>query len=102
MNAELEAIKEAISPHDPEAGPEGMDHATAKSLSNAYVAAHPEQFAKFAGKSLPEIVEMIDKLRDLGWDEDMWIAEAWHLHTWKPQEIGGVMGPEQYDTVEEA
>lgn len=95
MNAELEAIKDAMAPHDPEEGHEGQDRALGEQLSDAYVAAHPEEFTDFADKTIVDVVKSVDVFREAGMEDMQWRAEAWHLHKWHPQTIGGVMGPQE-------
>lgn len=94
MIKELEAIRDAIAPTDPEVGHEGQDRPAAELLADAYVAAHPEDFAKFAEMSIVQLVEQVDKLRQLGWEQDVWLVEAWLLHKFEPQTIGGVTAPQ--------
>lgn len=113
MNSELEAIKAA---HDKAAtltetgGPnphvENEDgvlegdhfndeaHDEVRTLSKAYVAAHPEQFTSEAlgGINLDDIeacVTAVEVFRNAGMPELEWKFEAWLLYHFPPQNIGG-------------
>lgn len=93
MIDELQAIKDAVSPTDENTG-EGMDHAGARTLADTYVAAHLDEFVKFADSSVVELVAMVDNLRNLGWEHELWLAETWLLHKFEPQNIGGETAPQ--------
>lgn len=97
MNNELSAIRDAHV---------SGDHAAARSLSDAYIAAHPEQFETLKTMTLEQCVQAIDVLRDdaknafadvvhasvLGADaaRDEWFRiDAWLYHHFEPQNIGG-------------
>lgn len=99
MNAELEAIKDAW---DKNTG-NGRDE-NARAMADAYVAAHPELFATLANMTLEECVQSLSAfrqaamnpaemlaLKQLGIDpeESQWNVEAWLLHRFEPQNIGG-------------
>jgi hypothetical protein len=85
MNADLEAIKEAMD----KATGDGRDHSEACTLADAYVAAHPEQFTDLAAMPLDKCVTAVDAFRAAGMDEAQWQVEAWLLHRFLPQNIGG-------------
>ena len=85
MNAELEAIKDSWD----ESTGQGRDDATTRALCDAYVAAHPEEFAELEGKTLEEVVNALSVFRNAGLEEEQWRCEIWQLHHWEPQNIGG-------------
>lgn len=93
LNAELAAIRDALGS---ETG-EGMDVDLARSLANDYVAAHPGEFTEIATKTLEECVAAVDVFREAGMPNEQWRIETWVLHRWKPQNIGAVMGPEEWE-----
>lgn len=93
MIQELQDLKEAM-----EAG----DFDRAREISDTYVTTHPDEFndhlnhvgnAANEGEALAKIVDMCEKLRDAGLEEHQLRAEAFHLHRWHPQDIGGVYQP---------
>lgn len=85
MNAELESIRDAMD-KDREGG---RDEDLARSLADAYIAANSAEFVDLAGKTLQECVEAVDVFRNAGWEEMQWCVEAWLLHKFLPQHIGG-------------
>lgn len=80
MNSELEAIKDAV---------EAQDFDQARTLADAYVAANPGEFTDHAAKTLEECVSSVDVLRAASLDTPRWLTEAWLLHRFAPQNIGG-------------
>lgn len=83
MDAQLEAIKEAV-----EAGE--LD--TARTLSDSYVADNASYFAGWESKTVDGetgLVANCDVYRATGRDDDLWATEAWLLHRFLPQSIGG-------------
>jgi hypothetical protein len=94
MNQELEAILQALE----ENGDDPGDIDRARELSTAYVKAHPDEFTGYAawGTSQAAIeltVKAVEVFRAAGQREDWARAEAWHFHTWEPQNIGGTVQP---------
>jgi hypothetical protein len=89
MNDELKAIKDAV---DAEVG-DGADFDSARSLADAYVQANPDEFKELADKGIPELVRAVDALRAGGLEESQWRVEAWLLHRFEPQNIGGASQP---------
>lgn len=83
MNPELEAIRDAMDKET------GRDTERAVALSDAYVAAHPDQFASLTGLDMEQCVAAIDVFRAAGMDEDLWRVQAWILHRFEFQTIGG-------------
>lgn len=83
MNDELQAIKDAMDKET------GRDYAGAVALADAYVAAHPELFTGLDQFDLPLLVELLSKRRNSGDDEGAWNVQAWILHRYAPQSIGG-------------
>lgn len=88
MNQELEAIKAVVDPG------EGQDLDKARELSDAYVAAHPEEFADFEDMTIEAVVQAVDVFRAAQMPDAQYRAEAWHLHKWLPQNIGGEVQPQ--------
>lgn len=84
MDADLEAIKNAMDKDRPG----GRDRDLAVTLADAYVTANPGTFTDLDGKTLIECVEAVDVLRNAGWEESQWVAEAWLLHKFESQHIG--------------
>ncbi|QNJ59242.1 hypothetical protein SEA_MRMIYAGI_27 [Mycobacterium phage MrMiyagi] len=85
MNSELAAVGEAMNPNREG----GRDTTLARSLADAYVSAHPEEFADLEAKTLKECVEAVDVFRNTGWDEARARTELWILHKFEFQTIGG-------------
>jgi hypothetical protein len=85
MNPELQAIKDAW---DPAIG-DGRDADLARSLADAYVANHPEEFNHVRDLSLPDAVKVLELFRHIGNAEGEWRVEAWLMHRFEPQNIGG-------------
>lgn len=85
MNKELEAIKDAWS----KTTGDGRDRGTTVKLCDAYVAAHPELFAGLDKIDLPILVQLLSSRRDAGDDEGAWNIEAFLIHRFEPQQIGG-------------
>lgn len=84
MNSELEAIRDAW---DKTTG-DGRDE-VARELADAYVADHEDQFASLRDMSLEQCVQALDVFRAAGMEEEQWRVEAWLLHRFEPQNIGG-------------
>lgn len=84
MNQQLEAIKIAM---------DDLDFNAARALSDTYVAAHPEEFTEYADMAIESVVQAVDVFRAAGMVDHQYRAEAWHLHTWEPQTIGGGFQP---------
>lgn len=87
MANELEAIVDAM---DKTTG-DGRDHAKAVQLADEYVAAHPDKFTMLATLSLEACVALVDAFRAAEEWEALFLVEAWLLHKFEPQNIGGPM-----------
>ena len=87
MNSELQAIKDVW-----DTVPRDAD--LARTMSDAYVAAHPEEFTGFEGKTIEELCGAIDTFREAGMDEEVQRIETWNLHRFEPQNIGGTYQPQ--------
>jgi hypothetical protein len=98
---ELDAIRDAWDKHT--GG--GRQEDETRSLCDAYVAAHPEQFTALREMGLEACVQAIDVLRDdpdnafapmlrfmLGID-DWYLVQVWLWHHFEPQIIGGTAEP---------
>ena len=81
MQSELQDIKDAV---------ESGDIENARSLSDAFVSANPDLFVDMATKNVDELVTAIDVFRSAAMEENQWQVEAWLLHHYEPQKIGGV------------
>lgn len=86
MNKELTALKNAM---------DDTDFDKARKVADAYVKAHPDEFADYADKTLESVVQAVDVFRAAGMENDQYRAEAWHLHAWEPQSIGGNVVPQK-------
>lgn len=85
MNADLQAVKDAW---DKDSGG-GRDEDKARELADAYVEAHSDEFEPLRDLSLDECVKAVDVFRAAGMETDQWRIEAWLLHAYEPQNIGG-------------
>lgn len=91
---ELEAILAALEENGDQPG--NIDKA--RELSTAYVKTHPEEFAGYKAWGLSQsavelTVQACERFRGAGQRDDWARAEAWHFHTWEPQQIGGAVQP---------
>lgn len=84
MNEELTAFKETW-----EASDATKDRTEARSLADAYVAAHPDLEARYGGFGIPDLVALIDAARARGDEERRVEIDLWLLHAFEPQRIGG-------------
>ena len=87
---EFSAIRSALQPDDPEVGHEGQNLEKARQLADAYVEAHPDEFEKYHGMDITELVAAVDVYRQAGMLHDMWHVDTWMLHEFEPQQIGAV------------
>lgn len=85
MNAELEAIKDAL---DKDTG-DGRDMDEVRALADAYVNTHPAEFTSLQTMDRPQCVAAVDVFRAAGLEEDQWRVETWIQHRWDPMNIGG-------------
>jgi hypothetical protein len=88
MQAELEAIKDAWDNSDG-----NRDEALARSLSDAFVENNPHLFDSISAKSLEQLCSDIDAFRAADMETEVWLIEAWCLHRYEPQIIGGTYQP---------
>lgn len=90
VNAELEAIRDAMNP---ESG-EGRDRDTARALAVAYIAAHPEEFAFLQNMGIESLCATVDVFRGNADEGSQWRVEAWLLNLFEqPQQVGGALQP---------
>jgi hypothetical protein len=61
----------------------------ARELADAYVEAHPELFVSLREMTLEQCVAAVDVFRGAGMETELWNTEAWLLHRFEPQNIGG-------------
>lgn len=100
MKKEYEALYKALDP-------ENLDIDEARRLATSIVKKYPDEFNEYAGltddpdtpddEALSAIVADIDHFRAQGRTESWMRAEAWHLHIFEPQNIGGSAGPHRRD-----
>lgn len=89
MNKGLEALKTAL---------DGGDFDKARKLADTYVKDHPDEFADYTDMPIEAVVQAVDVFRAAGMLDNQYRAEAWHLHAWEPQEIGGNVVPQKRNT----
>lgn len=106
MDKDLFAILDALAynvdeDNNVEADPERQDVDKARKLATAYVKAHPDDFRDYQAfgpdkEGLKATVNAVETFRTIYHQTGMesmrneWArAEAWHFHSWEPQEIGG-------------
>lgn len=90
MNPELQAIRDAM---DKKTG-DGRDADKARELADQYVADHPDQFEQMADLTLKQCVQAVATFRNANMVDDQWRAEAWILHRFEKQHIGGAASPQ--------
>lgn len=84
MDPDLVAIQTAVETGD-------LD--TARTLSDTYVTANPSYFTDQANMTIDECVAGVDAFRAAAMDTNQWQMEAWLLHHFEPQDIGGTYQP---------
>jgi hypothetical protein len=104
MNKELQAILAALAyvvdkDNNMQADLEKQDIEKARELSTAYVKAHREEFKDFEAfgndqAGIQATVNAAEVFRAAGMKEQWARAEAWHFHTWEPQNVGGTAQPQ--------
>lgn len=70
-------------------GTEGEKFREAEQLATDTVLAHPAWFAAFDGKTIEQVVGLVDAYRGLGLAEDETLATMFELAKWERQNIGG-------------
>jgi predicted ATPase len=90
MHPLLEDLRDAWSPDNKEA----RNEVVARAKADAYVDAFPEQFTGWEEMSVAELVQAVDLFRQSGMENDRWKVEAWLLHRYEPQNIGGIAEPQ--------
>lgn len=111
MKAELQAIADALCADAIRAGtPCTPNIDRARELSDTYVTTHLDEFTDHIEKvakaraaatdpaegeraAIAVIVKMCENLRNAELDEHWIRAEAFHLHHWHPQNVGGDFAP---------
>lgn len=97
MHTELQELKTAM-----DAG--AFD--TARDMATAIVTAHPDWFTEYEAltegaesdeKAIEAVVADVEHFRAQGRLDAQYRAEAWHLHLWHGQQVGGVAGPQRRD-----
>lgn len=84
MTPELQAIRDAM---DNTNGNRDITQAVA--LADTYVSEHPDQFTSLTEMPIEQCVAAVDVFRAAGMEDDQWRVEAWLLHRYEPQTIGG-------------
>lgn len=101
MSQQLEAILAALEANGDEPG----DIDKARDLSTKYVKAHPDEFVGYTAwgtgdTAIKLTVNAVETFRAAG-DRENWArAEAWHFHTWEPQNIGGMVQPQVRNVIQ--
>lgn len=90
MNKALKAIQDAV---DAETG-DGSDFDKARKLADTYVEAHPDEVAEYADMTLSSLVQAVDVFRSANMIDSQWRVEAWLLHHFDAQDIGGSTQPQ--------
>lgn len=83
MNDDLAAIKAAWT------NPAGRDDDAVRTMADAYVAAHPTEFAEYELMAIADCVAAVEAFRAAGMEESQWRVEVWLLHRFEAQDIGG-------------
>lgn len=68
---------------------DGRDEVLTRSLSDAYVDEHPEEFDELSKLEHDELVQAIDVFRAAGLKESVDRIQVWLWHKFDPQNIGG-------------
>lgn len=89
MREELEQIKEAW---DNANGT--RDEPLARELSDEFVKENPTLFDEIRTKPMEVLCDDITVFRNAGMEEQVWMIEAWLLHRYEPQQIGGNYQPQ--------
>lgn len=83
LKKEVKAFKDAW-----EESNSTKDRKAAKEIAHEYVEAnHSELFAAIGRMSIPQLVKVIDTLRENGQEEERLIVEMWLLDKFEPQNI---------------
>lgn len=85
MDDRLSAIKTAATTTDEHP----KDLVLARQLADQFVADNPDLYTEYPAKNVVELVEAVDVLRLAGMEDEQWRVEAWLLHRYEPQNIGG-------------
>lgn len=98
MRTELKALKDAWEKR-PAAGPRSSsddgkklarDDDKARKLADKFVSSNSALYKGWEALPLEVLVKMVDKYRDDGDEDQQWQVEAWLLHHFEPQNIGGL------------
>jgi tRNA A37 N6-isopentenylltransferase MiaA len=91
MNKDLKAVKDAWDPGDPETKnvKAKRDEDKVRALSDAYVEAHPDEFAELREMTQEQCVQALEVFRAAGMEDSEWKVQAWLFHHFEPQNIGG-------------
>lgn len=60
-----------------------------RSLADAYVAEHPDEFKELSSMTVEQLVQAVDVFRAAGLKESLQRVETWLWHHFEPQNIGG-------------
>lgn len=92
MKAELEAIRKAWDPGEPETKnvDSNRDEDKARKLSDRYVENHPEEFEELRELTEPQCVQAVEVFRAAGLEDSEWRTQAWLFHAFEPQNLTGV------------
>lgn len=73
---------------------DGRDENLARTLADEWVDANPEWVAINGDRTVEQFCDAIGVYRDAGNKEEVWKIEAWLLHRYEPQQIGGSTEPQ--------
>jgi hypothetical protein len=85
MHEDLENLRDAWSPENKE----DRNETLARSLADQIVADHPEWYEDYGSLTLEQLVTTVEVFRSAGMENEQWKVEAYLLHKFAPQNIGG-------------
>ncbi len=99
MDASLKAIKDGWEKRDARGTRSSTgkadlaDDDKVRSLADKHVKANAKDYAGWENLSLETLVKTVDEAREVGDEEKLWKVEAYLLHKFEPQNIGGTYEP---------
>jgi hypothetical protein len=96
MDKDLQAIRDAWKARSAagvrSSNPKGVDLSdddAVRKQADKYVSAHAKEFAGWDNLPLDVLVKSVENYRETGQEAEQWKVEAWLLHHFAPQNIGG-------------
>jgi hypothetical protein len=95
MDASLKTIKDGWEKRDARGqrsstGKANLDDdAKVRAQADKYVKAHAKEYAGWDNLSLETLVAEVERAREVGDEDKQWQIEAYLLHRFEPQNIGG-------------